>query len=245
MKPESHEYADMFPMLDGKDLQIFADDIKRNGQNEPIIIYDGKILDGRNRYAACELAGVEPITRDYDGTDALSFVISQNLHRRHLTITQRAMMAEKVATIRHGSNQYKKEDTSKDVSKKNTVVKSLDQAAADLDISRPSVERARFIRKHGVPELVEAVESDKITVTRAAKIAKLPPEEQAVAMKEPTPKPITKPKKQAVKNPYKNNPAPTKLEPLSKLKVAWTAASPQSRKEFLAWVETQKNYTCT
>ena len=97
------------------------------------------------------------------------------------------MMAEKVANMRWGAPEGNQRASKTESSKDNSVLpdrKTRQQAAAELDVSEPSLDRARFIRKHGVPELVEAVESDKITVTRAAKIAKLPPEQQAEAMKD-------------------------------------------------------------
>ena len=90
-----HEYVTIFPPMSESELMEMAADIKEHGQREPITLYRGKVLDGRNRIAACAIAGVEPRTTEYSGPDdgVLGYVISANLHRRHLTAGQRAMLA--------------------------------------------------------------------------------------------------------------------------------------------------------
>lgn len=85
---EFHEAANLFPMMIGDDYTALRDDIKANGLLEPIVIYDGKILDGRNRYTACLDLGIEPRYEAFEGTDPVAYVISKNLHRRHLTKEQ-------------------------------------------------------------------------------------------------------------------------------------------------------------
>jgi ParB-like chromosome segregation protein Spo0J len=76
-------------------LETLADDIRAHGLREPIILYHGGILDGRNRYRACVVGGVEPTFKDFEGTDeeVEALVLSLNLHRRDLTTGQRALMA--------------------------------------------------------------------------------------------------------------------------------------------------------
>ena len=82
---EAHPYADAWPMLREDELAELAADIAATGLRHPIIIHDGMILDGRNRHAACLLAGVTPVTEQFDGDDddALAFVQSENNARRH------------------------------------------------------------------------------------------------------------------------------------------------------------------
>ena len=53
----AHPLSEAFPLLEGEELQALADDIKANGLREKLVVYDGMILDGRNRYAACTMAG--------------------------------------------------------------------------------------------------------------------------------------------------------------------------------------------
>ena len=84
MKYEIHEAANAFPMMNISELQELADDIKDNGLKVPIVIYDGKIIDGRNRAKACELAGVSPAYRSVDVEDPYMWAWSLNGERRHL-----------------------------------------------------------------------------------------------------------------------------------------------------------------
>lgn len=94
-----HPIADIFPLIQGKDFVDLKTDIKEKGLLEPIWIYQGKILDGRNRFRACQEAGVTIEFREYQGTDPLGFVISLNLKRRHLDESQRAMVAARIAIV--------------------------------------------------------------------------------------------------------------------------------------------------
>ncbi len=96
---KAHPAADIFPLMAEDELQALAEDIKANGQQHPIVVLDGQILDGRNRFRACELAGVEPTFADANGTDPWTLVVSLNVKRRNLTASQRA-----VAAAEAGSN---------------------------------------------------------------------------------------------------------------------------------------------
>jgi phage N-6-adenine-methyltransferase len=86
-----HPAAELFPLMEGGDFAELVADIAAHGQREPIVMYDGMILDGRNRWRACQQLGLAPVYREWDGVgDPEAFVISLNLHRRHLTREQRA-----------------------------------------------------------------------------------------------------------------------------------------------------------
>ena len=87
-----HPFAELFPPVDEDALRRLAQDIAANGLRHPIWILDGQILDGRNRWNACKLVGVECKAVEYEGDDPLGFVVSLNLHRRQLTPSQRAMI---------------------------------------------------------------------------------------------------------------------------------------------------------
>jgi len=89
-KYELHPLCTLFPRLAQAELESLANDILANGLREPITLHEGRILDGGNRYSACLLAGVEPVFREFDGGNLVSFVLSANLHRRHLSAGQQA-----------------------------------------------------------------------------------------------------------------------------------------------------------
>lgn len=92
---EAHPDAAIFPMMSADELADLAADIKENGQRFPIIIgpYEGRevIVDGRNRYEACEIAGVDPKFEKLNGHEPKSFILSMNVQRRHMTPSQLAV----------------------------------------------------------------------------------------------------------------------------------------------------------
>jgi hypothetical protein len=102
-----HPIADIFPLLNetSAEFKALVADIDKHGQQEPITLCDGKVLDGRNRLRACAETGRKPIIvefSDANPTDPLAFVLSHNLYRRHLTEGQRAMFALDLVTTKHG-----------------------------------------------------------------------------------------------------------------------------------------------
>jgi N6-adenosine-specific RNA methylase IME4 len=169
-----HRLADLFPMMEGVAFDAFAADIKERGLLHPIVVHDDKILDGRNRYRACIKSNVAIRAEPFGGDDPLGFVIANNLHRRHLDESQRAMVAAKLATMKRGNQP-------------NGSIDLLDQprAAALLNVSVPSVKRAAVVRSNGTAALVRAVEQGAIPVSVAAKLAVLPKEQQREAVEEP------------------------------------------------------------
>jgi hypothetical protein len=89
-----HDVAKLFPLMEGEAFEQLKADIRASGLREPIWIYQGKIIDGRNRLRACHELGLTPATREWDGIGSLvEFVVSLNLHRRHLDSGQRATVA--------------------------------------------------------------------------------------------------------------------------------------------------------
>lgn len=175
-----HEYANLFPMLAGPALDELREDIRAHGVREPVVFLGDAILDGRNRYMCARDLGMEYPRVEYGGDDPLGFVISHNLHRRHLTESQRASVAAKLANMRQGRPVEKganlhlfKEPTS------DPTPVTVSEAAAMLSVSERSVKSARKVHEKGAPELVAAVDAGEVSVSAAADIADRPREVQA------------------------------------------------------------------
>lgn len=159
-----HPLANLFPLIEGGDYQILVDDVRANGLREPIILLEGMILDGRNRARACEDAQVSPRYEPFAGKpdQAVTYVLSKNLARRHLNDAQRAWIASRLCGDEPPFG--------------GLLAK---EAAERLHVKLRSVERAAAIRKTGVPEVRAIVESGDLPIATAAGIASLTPEEQA------------------------------------------------------------------
>jgi ParB-like chromosome segregation protein Spo0J len=147
-------------MLSKPELDELANDIRDNGLQNPIIRQGDVIIDGRNRLAACKLVKVEPEFKEFTGTDPVAFIISQNIHRRHLTESQRAMVAAKIANMERGGD--RKSDQSANL--RNDI--SQTNAAALLNVSRRSVQDAKAIADAS-PDLADAVLRGEKTVHAA------------------------------------------------------------------------------
>ena len=90
-----HPLAEKIPAMTSDEFVDLTSDIEANGLREPIWLYEGKILDGRHRYMACVKLNLKAETRLYEGDNPLAFVISMNIHRRHLTAeAKRELIAE-------------------------------------------------------------------------------------------------------------------------------------------------------
>ena len=90
MKYELHPLCTLFPRVQGAEFDSLVADIKANGLRQPITLHKGMILDGGNRYAACEASGIVPEFAEFAGENIVAFVLSANLHRRHLSPGQQA-----------------------------------------------------------------------------------------------------------------------------------------------------------
>lgn len=163
-----HPVANLFPYMEGEPFQEFVEDIRVNGQREPVVLDEqGRLIDGRNRARACQQLGVDVKEMTYSGDDVDSWIISHNIHRRHLTESQRAVIAAKLANLSRGnptgSNQYESGKESID-----RIPPTRADAAKSLNVGQASVGRARSVIKSGNDELIKSVESGETSVTAAA-----------------------------------------------------------------------------
>lgn len=161
---EFHPVAEIFPMMSDREMLDLVEDIREYGLREPIWLHtDGRIIDGRNRFISCRQLGIEPDVRTFAGADSdlVAFVLSLNLHRRHLSESQRATVAARIANLDEG----RPGETAP------IGAVSQQQAADMLNVGRRSVQRAREVIDKGGPELAALVDSGAVTVSAAASVA--------------------------------------------------------------------------
>lgn len=159
MEYQFHPIADLFPLLEGVAFDALVEDMRANGyaKDNPIRTFEGKILDGRNRYLACKRANIEPLVKAWKGTDPYVFVAQQNLIRRHLSLPQAADIAETMATMKEG-----RPKTTMPVGIVSRT--SIPAVAKLMGVSKQSVHRMRVIKKSGDAQVLADVKSGKISI---------------------------------------------------------------------------------
>jgi ParB-like chromosome segregation protein Spo0J len=199
---ETHPAADAFPLLVGEEFDELVADIRENGQQEPIWLdQDGRMIDGRNRGRACEVLGIKPKVRTFKAIGPghlIAFVWRQNIARRHLSASQRALATAKLAALAPGRPKAGQP----------AAMRQAD-AAKLAAVGERTTRRARQVLEQGVPELVAAVERGALSLAAAEEAARLAPEKQrevaaAIAagangdralrsVSEPRPEPVAEP----------------------------------------------------
>lgn len=190
-----HSAADIFPMLGDADLAVLAQNIKENGLVEPIVTHEGCILDGRNRYRACEIAGVALRFVEWDGSGGSPtlYAISKNLHRRHLTLGQRAAIGVEMLQLLKAEAKKRQQEGGLTAGRgrPQQVPVSLpepirgdsrDLAAEAVQVGASSIGRAARV-KAADPEAFERLKRGETTVNT----------EYRKVRKTPAPKPASKP----------------------------------------------------
>lgn len=189
-----HPAANLFPLMEGDELAALVADIKANGLLNPIVMSGGVVLDGRNRLRACDQAEVKPVFAEWTGTgDPLPWIISQNLHRRHLDEGQRAMVAARVKPMFEEDARKRQEATRAqpgeqvgqapaNLPEREDRGEAREKAATLLNVSPRSVQSAQAVIHRADPALVAAVDAGKVAVSAAAKLVDAPVAvQQAVA----------------------------------------------------------------
>jgi hypothetical protein len=172
---EFHPIANVFPLMEGEEFKVFVEDIKANGLQEPIVIYQDKILDGRNRYRAMVEAKLQYRLKDqdfkpYTGTKPLEFVISANVHRRHLDTSQRALTAARLVTAKLGDNQYKG----------GTI--TIETAAKMLNVSEALLKEAKEVLEKAAPGILAKVQKGEVRIGAVKQVLDKPKEQQEQAL---------------------------------------------------------------
>jgi hypothetical protein len=174
---EIHPAAQVLPLMSEERLTELTEDIKAHGLRCRIVTYEGLLLDGRNRRAACDRAGITPEFED--GTskinDPVAYVISVNLKRRDLTTDQRAACVAELATLKVGANQHRGREGVQNC----TPSPTLDQAAKLAGVSRRTVANAKKRMRDDPVAHAAAKRGDKVKRPRQAKPVTQTPEAKA------------------------------------------------------------------
>ena len=178
---EYHEIANIFPLMQGQAFDDFLADIVNNGIREPVWVFEGKILDGRNRHAAAKIAGLKVEIREFIGSrqEALQFVWSLNFARRHLNSSQSSLADSKRNLLQNAYAEIREAAKERQLSgkKQNTDLKQLvaegkkSQQTRDIRAKSAGTNHQyiditdRIVATR--PDLVTAIESGEMTVSRA------------------------------------------------------------------------------
>jgi len=156
-----HPAADIFPMMSAVELAALAENIREFGQEYAVIIdKQGMLIDGRNRLAACDLAGVPVSIEAWDeSTDPITYVIQLNLLRRQLDVGQKAAVAARIAKAREKGNKHE-----------GAKGRAYEAAAKITGVGHASVQRAAEAMEF--PDLEEQLDAGGANITALANIAK-------------------------------------------------------------------------
>lgn len=200
---ELHPIAKIFPLMEGVEFRELVEDIRTHGLREPIVLFEGEILDGRNRYRACLAAQADPRYELYGGNDPLAFVASVNLHRRHLDASQRAMIAAELMRCERGAGSrgplpkpgrrdrggrlLRPEYRFHGEQPQMPMRVSAKEAADLLNVSDATVRHAYAVIKRGSPDVITAVKAGKLAVDAAHELVLLPKDQQQKIVKASAP----------------------------------------------------------
>lgn len=176
MTYEAHPAAIMFPAMSDEEYHSLKIDIQQNGLHEPILVHEGKVIDGRHRQRACLELGLSPKIEVWDGSGSLiSLIYSLNIHRRHLTASQRAALAiDLLPALEAENEELRRKKISLSRKNQSTQIAELselsqtsaEKAAGQVKANRQYVADAKAIKKQA-PEKFEAIKAGVMTITEA------------------------------------------------------------------------------
>jgi hypothetical protein len=147
--PECHPACLLLPEMSEAEYRDLVDDIRQHGQRHAIIVDEtGAILDGRHRWRAAEELGLKPQTSTFHGSEGekVALVMSENIHRRHLTVEQRAHIAVDLSEkLTEAAKQ--RQLAGRPLASNEAKGKAAEQAAKMVGVSTSSVERAKKIKR--------------------------------------------------------------------------------------------------
>lgn len=177
-RPDIHPACAMLPELPPKAYADLCASIAACGLQQPILLLNGQVIDGKNRLRACEQTKVVPRfeTADLHGVSPVAFVLSLNRARLR-NKSQLALAAAGMVTASHGGDRKSDEIKSYPVG----VDFTRDDAAREFGISKGAIDQARFVLDHGVPELLAYVECGELALRAAWDVAHAPEDQQTDA----------------------------------------------------------------
>lgn len=154
--------------MEADDFNNLKGDIEKNGLIEPIVLHDGKILDGVNRNKVCKELGITPETEEFKGDSPLDYVISKNLARRHLTSSQKAAIAVEYLPKFEEEAKGRMSEGGKGSQKIDTLKKgrATEKAAKVFNTNRQHISDAKKMKEEN-PELFEEVKAGRKKLNHA------------------------------------------------------------------------------
>jgi hypothetical protein len=183
-----HPVTKLFPPMQCKEYEALKKDMQKNGQRVPCYLSQGQIIEGCHRDDVNRELGRPTWFQEWDGKGSLvDFVLSQNLHRRHLDESQRAMVAARAKPMYEEEARQRKRagKAASDLpprAEEGGKGEAAELAAAQFNVGRNIVYLAQKVCQDGTPELQGAVDSGLVSVAVAADVAGLPEEEQKEAV---------------------------------------------------------------
>ena len=228
---ETHESADILPMMEPDEYADLKADIQRHGLLHPIVIHQGKILDGRNRARACEELGIPPKTvlwldcgiAPVATGSALEWVLATNVTRRHLTPSQRAAVALKSLPMLEAEAEERQRAAAKATNTEKPVReiipeaskgKAVEKAARQFGVNPRYIQDAKKIKEQS-PEVFEKVKAGEIS---------LPDAKRTLALTA------------AIPTPAERHPDDKDSDTLFHLKRHWNKARKTDRALFITWL---------
>lgn len=180
MSFEQHPLSAAFPSMSEEDFLALKLDLRAHGQRDPIVIHEGKVLDGWHRYQALLELGMYVDKINFLGTDPAAFVTSKNAHRRHLTPSQRAAAAVAVA-------QWAEVGRPK-VGEAASPFLTVTQMAEAAQVSERTIQQVKVASEAG---LLDVVKEGAMTAEEAARVAKGYTEKRAPKKEAPKQEPVS------------------------------------------------------
>jgi hypothetical protein len=156
---ERHPLAEITADAPKWETKLLAVSIRERGLESPIILYEGKILDGFNRYIACATIGYLPTFTDYDGDDPIGLLLQNNVNKLATSVVARALIAEKAVSLPRTLKLPM-----------DAVIYSIEQATEAVGVSRYTITALRVVLRHGTPQEIAAMTAGQVGIDPLSRV---------------------------------------------------------------------------